>query len=490
MLSKQKPSGNFSRTHAVVKKVHLNVMGLVMPLVLLAGTAALHAEQSLRVYPAPANEPLSSDFKVSINQTDAPVYLAAVATADPKLRSRISTGDTASFRDHTSFVSFDMDDRVTVTVTCPKPVESVKLLPSSSGITPVVDGNRVTFTIPKPQPLELEVNGDWVHGLQVFANPMETNAPDSNDPNVIYFGPGIHHIQDLKVGSGKTVYVAGGAVVYGQANPAVHGGAVISLLGDNIVLRGRGVIDGSLCPLHTRNLLAITGTNVVLEGVVLRDSSTWTVPIRHSANVTVDDIKLFGYRGNSDGVDICNSRDVTVERSYLRTMDDLIVVKTPDRNGGESRDIEAKHCVLWNELAHALSIGAELRANVENVHFSDCDVIHDKGREWLLRVYHCDAADVHNITFDNIRIEESRRLISLWIGKAIWSRDAEPGHIEDVAFRDIRAVGPRPSIDLKGYDSDHIVRDTRFENVVINGKPLKLDQINRNAFVQDVRVEP
>ncbi|HTV41451.1 MAG TPA: glycosyl hydrolase family 28 protein [Candidatus Sulfotelmatobacter sp.] len=469
------------------KNICFKFIGLVMPLVFLSGTAVLRAEGSFRVYPAPAGEPLSTDFKVSINQTDVPVYLAAVATADPARRAKISTADVAAFRDHTSFVSFDMGNSVTVTVTCPNPVESVKLLPRSSGVA--VDGNRVTFTISRPQPLELEVNGDWVHGLQVFANPMETNAPNPNDPNVIYFGPGIHQIEDLKVGSGKTVYVAGGAVLYGKADPAIHGGAVISLRGNNIVLRGRGVIDGSLCPLHTRNLLAITGTNVLLEGVVLRDSSTWTVPIRHSAGVTVDNIKLFGYRGNSDGIDICNSRNVTVEHSYLRTMDDLIVVKTPDRDG-ESRDIEAKQCVLWNELAHALSIGAELRANVENVHFSDCDVIHDKGREWLLRVFHCDAGDVHDVTFDNIRIEESRRLISLWIGRAIWSRDAECGHIENVTFRNIRAVGPNPSIDLKGYDSEHLVRGARFENVVVNGKPLKRVQVHQNAFVQDVSVEP
>ena len=461
-----------------------------MLLMFLSGAALLRGEQSLRVYPAPADEPLSTDFKVSINGTDAPVYLAAVATADPKLRSKIGSPDASVLRDHTSFVSFDMDDSVTVTVTCPKAVESVKLLPASTGIAPVVAGNRVTFTIPKPQPLEMEINGDWVHGLQVFANPMETNAPDPNDPNVIYFGPGVHQVADLRVGSGKTVYVAGGAVLYGQANPAVHGGAVISLEGNNIVLRGRGVIDGSLCPRHTRNLIAITGTNVLLEGVVLRDSSTWTVPIRHSADVTVDNLKLFGYRGNSDGIDICNSRNVTVEHSYLRTMDDLIVVKTPDRNGGESRDIAARQCVLWNELAHALSIGAELRANVENVHFSDCDVIHDKGREWLLRVYHCDSADIHDVHFDNIRIAESRRLISLWIGKAIWSRDAERGHIENATFRNIRAVGPNPSIDLKGYDSEHLVRGVRFDNVVINGKPLKPGEVNRNAFVQDVIVQP
>jgi len=48
------------------------------------------------------------------------------------------------------------------------------------------------------------------------------------------------------------------------------GGAIISLIGNNIKLRGRGIIDGSLCPAHTRNLIAVGGTNISLEGVVVR----------------------------------------------------------------------------------------------------------------------------------------------------------------------------------------------------------------------------
>ena len=57
---------------------------------------------------------------------------------------------------------------------------------------------------------------------------------------------------------------------------------------------------------------------------------------------------------------------------------------------------------------------------------------------------HCDAATVSNIRFENIRVEESRRLISLWIGKQIWSRDPDRGHIHDVTFADIRAISRTP----------------------------------------------
>ena len=186
---------------------------------------------------------------------------------------------------------------------------------------------------------------------------------------------------------------------------------------------GRGILDGGMCPVHSRNLLFVeASSDVLVEGIVLSDSPTWTMPIRRSERVEVRNVKVFGHRPNSDGIDICNSRDVKVEGCFLRTLDDLVVVKT-DKGQGEVTGVRVSGCVLWNQVAHALSIGAELRENVSDVAFEDCDVIHDMGREWTLRIYHCDDAVISDVRFERIRIEESRRLMSLWIGKAVWSKD-------------------------------------------------------------------
>jgi hypothetical protein len=282
------------------------------------------------------------------------------------------------------------------------------------------------------------------------------------------------------------VYLAAGAVVKGTAEGR---GPVFSLVGKNIVLRGRGIIDGGLCPTHSRNLLLVRGQDITVEGVILRDSSVWTVPIRQSDRVTVKNVKLLGYRANSDGIDVCNSRDVTIEHCFIRTLDDLIVVKT-DKGQGQSRRIVAKDCTLWNEVAHALSIGAELREDVDDVLFTNCDVIHDKGREWTLRVYHCDAARVSNVRFENLRIEESPRLMSLWIGKFVWTRDAERGHIQGVTFKNLRAVAKPLQIELKGFDEAHAVENVVFEDVVVNGKPLTRADVKANDFVRQISVRP
>jgi hypothetical protein len=146
--------------------------------------------------------------------------------------------------------------------------------------------------------------------------------------------------------------------------------------------------------------------------------------------------------------------------------------------------------VLWNEVAHALSVGAELRENVDDVWFADCDVIHDLGREWTLRVYHCDAARVSNIRFENIRIEETRRLISLWIGTAVWTRDEARGHIDGVVFKDIRAAGTDPRLEFTGFSEANAIENVTLTDVVINGKTLQQEQIKSNAFVRGVKVLP
>lgn len=464
---------------------------LTAPLALLLMTGHALAEDSVRIHPAPAGEPLATNFAVTVGQKPVPVYPAKVAAADPvrRMKAMDDKANSAQYFEQAAFAYFDLQGGAEVSVTCTGPVHQAKILPSSSGIVPTVQGNRITFKLPKPQHLTLEVNGDWVGSLHLFANPPEKDAPQPGDPNVLYYGPGIHEVDGVRVDSDKTVYIAGGAVVRGTTKSDGRDRAAFVLRGTNITIRGRGILDGSACPTHSRHLISVVGTNIALEGIILRDASHWTIPVRRSENVTIRNLKLIGYRANSDGIDLCNSRNVEVAGCFIRTLDDLVVVKT-DKGQGEARHIRVHDCVLWNEVAHALSVGAELREAVDDVRFSDCDIIHDKGREWTLRVYHCDSAKISNIVFENLRIEESRKLMSLWIGTQVWSRDPERGRIEDVTFRNIAAAGDQPRIEFKGFDAAHAIRGVTCDRVVINGRPLKREDVKSNEPVQNVTVTP
>ena len=476
----------------------MNNLPLLPPIICLLFSIVPAWAGSVQVYPAPAGEELSEDFGVQVEGKQIPVYVAKVACAEPERRWKAmdDKAHSAEYFEKASFAYFDMQGTVTVTVSCRQVIQSAKVLPSSWKITPTIQGKRLSLTLSEAKPLTIEVNGNWVGSLHLFANPPEAQAPKPADPNVVFFGPGIHEVSHLVVTNNQTVYVAGGAIVraiIGSEEPfqiSSYSGLrtyspTFVLRGTNITFRGRGIIDGSRCTTHARNLVQVQGQDITLEGVILRDSSTWNIPIRRSERVTVKNLKLLGYRANSDGIDICNSRDVTVESCFLRTLDDLIVVKT-DKGQGEARRIVARDCVLWNEVAHALSIGAELRENVDDVLFTNCDIIHDKGREWTLRVYHCDSARISNVRFENLRIEESPRLISLWIDKASWTRDSERGHIDGVAFKNIRAVADPLRVELHGFDETHAVENVVFEGVVVNGKPLSPTDVKTNAFVRNV----
>ncbi len=464
----------------------------ILALTLLSSTA-----RAQTVSAVPATEPLSDRFTVTAGQTSVPVYLAKICALSADERIPVHSAEESKPAE-TSFASFDLTAPTQITVTRPDTVQAVKILPTSRGIVPTVSGKTITFTVTQPGALVLEVNGDWIRSLQLFANPPETDAPHEGDPNVIYYGPGIHEVESVKVTSGQTVYLAPGAVVYGTdmaGAPNKPDAPVFLLSGSNITVRGRGIIDGSLCPRHTRNLFVVRhGSNVRIEGIVLRDSSTWTFPVTLSDHVDARNVKILGWRNNSDGIDICNSRDVEVSDCYLRTFDDLVVLKTNEmKEPGEVRNITVKHCVLWNEFAHALSLGAELRQPVSNVFFSDCDVIHDKGREWLMRVYNCDSADSRNIVFDHIRVEEARRLFSLWIGHAIWSKQADRGHIENVTFQDIVSPVPErpdPWADLVGVDAEHAIDNVLFQRVMVGGRPFTAAAVRQNEFAHNVVVTP
>lgn len=449
---------------------------------------------AVAVFPAIAKKGDSDLFRVTAGERKIPVYSLKVSPEDSLLRMKgmDDKKGSAAIYETAAFCTFDIDRPTAVTVRADREVQSVKILPSSRGITARTEGRKITFEARPGDRLTVEINGDEYHSLHIFANQAETEHYDPDDPDVIYFGPGKHYVSRLVVRSGQTLYIAEGARLYGKMFLNEKTGAyspVISLIGDNIKVRGRGIIDGSLCETLSTNLMYVNGTDISIEGVIFVDSSVWTLPVRNSSDVDINNVKILGYRANSDGVDICNSRNVTVRNCFIRTLDDLIVIKTT-AEGGKSEHIHAYGNVLWNEVAHAVSVGAEIHKDINDVLFEDNDIIHDKGREWSMRVYHCDNAVVSNVVFRNLRIEESQNLISLWINEAVWSRSAERGHIDGVTFENIRAERVRnPVIQMLGYDETHLIENVTVSDVFVDGKKLTEQSVRKNEFVKNITVK-
>lgn len=487
-----------------MRKIKKLVITLLFPLICFSSQSNKNENSGqVTIFPAPKGEAISHLYKISVLGKEVPVYNVKVAPEDEQRRWKAMDDkiNSADYYDTAAFAYFDMEGSATVKVSVSQSITQARILPLSANIKPIIQGNSLTFNVDSPRNLTIEINGEWIRSLHLFINAPETYVPGVEDTNVIYFSPGIHEISNLVIGDNKTVYIAGGAVVRAVIKPGEKYGISsysglktyspsIDLRGQNITVCGRGIIDASGCTTHSRNMISVSGSDIRLEGIILRDSPTWTIPIRDSDHVTVKNVKLLGYRANSDGIDITGSSNVTVDDCFVRTLDDLIVVKTTLGNTRGSSHIMVKNCVLWNQVAHALSIGAEITKDIENVLFTDCDIIHDQGREWSLRIYHTDAATVDNVRFENIRIEESIKCISLWINPAIWSSDQERGHIKGVTFRNIQAKGSPLTLELKGFDESHIVENVLFKDVTLNGEALTDEMIKKNKFIKNINIQP
>ena len=185
----------------------------------------VQAATTLKTYPAPSGVTLDTAFTVQVR-----VPGGAWQNLD-EYQTRIGAPTRATYA---SFVYFDTDGPVDISVTYNAgTVTSASVKPNNLGITPAINGNTMTFSISGPQKLVFDVNGNVDNDLMIFANPVEVNPPSPTDPNVIYLGPGIYN-QSYIVPSGKTLYIAGGAVV--------RGGVTLANV-TNAKVIGRGVLD-------------------------------------------------------------------------------------------------------------------------------------------------------------------------------------------------------------------------------------------------------
>ena len=322
------------------------------------------------------------------------------------------------------------------------------------------------FALERPGNLSVEVNGDIFHNLHLFANPVETDVPDKDDPDVMFFGPGMH-VPDsgiVRVPSGKTLYLAGGAVLQGRV--------VVENVRD-VVVRGRGIIDYKI-----KGGIRIAGArNVLVEGLTATQCSTGD-----SDSVTIRNVKSISYYGWGDGMNVFASNNVLFDGVFCRNSDDCTTVYgTRLGYTGGCRNITMQNSTLWADVAHPIFIGIHGNAQepeiLENLNYVNIDILDHKEKQ--LDYQGCMAINagdnnlIRDVRFEDIRVENFRegQLLNLRI---FYNKKycAAPGRgIENVLFKDITYNGDRANLSIiEGYNEERTIRNIRFENLRINGQ--------------------
>lgn len=419
-------------------------------LIICLYSAKVSAQVSL--YKAPKDFDYAIDFEVLINGQKSFVYHNRVA----------------------AFTSFSFSGEVEVAVVFPGRIHEVDIRPKSMNIRHSVKGDTLLFTLGHPANLSIEINRNIRRPLFLFANGPDPSPPSGPAGDVYFFEAGkVHEPGRIKLKDDDIVYIEGGAVVKGSFDledcKRVH-------------IYGSGILtaEGLYTKGESRMIGIARSEDITIEGIIINDSRHWTMPCSNSQNIVYRNVKLISGNDWDDGIDIVSSRNVLVDGCFIRTKDDCIAIK-----GGISfldkqyrqtiaSDIKVTNCVLWNaEWGNALEIGFETRCDtIRNIVFSNCDLIHVEGNEGTFSIHNGDRALVHNVLYENIRVEDAEGiLVDFKILESRYSRDKERGRIQDIVFRNIdidHFTGPG-SI-LRGYDRDHLIRDISLTNFKVNGR--------------------
>ncbi len=429
------------------------------------------------LYYAPEQEKKSDDFEMFVNNKPVFVYQARVSKYPinqiwPGYQRPISQTEIASF------TYFDIKGEVAIKIIVKKEIKTLDIRPMEYGIKPTIKGNTIEFKISKPSQFIVEVNG-YHQALHIFANPVKIYNIDKQDPKVHYFGPGIHEAGVINLNSNETVFIDGGAIVYGVIN---------SENTRNIKIIGRGILDASKIEREKApNMITLKHVvNAYINGIILRDPHEWTVVPANCDSITIDNLKLIGlWRYNSDGIDIVNSKNITIRNTFVRSFDDNIVIKglTGDYNEHYNiiENIIVDSCILWNDWGRALELGAEIVTDtMKNISFSNCYIPHFTAV--AMDIQNCDKGYVKNVRFENISIEDPisdsirvgktpivkkawGKIIVLGIYGSFYSSDTIRGNINNIYFTNIRYSRTYPeNINLFGFDSVTIEKNVNYKN--------------------------
>ena len=171
--------------------------------------------------------------------------------------------------------------------------------------------------------------------------------------------------------------------------------------------------------------------------------------------------------------------------------------------------------MLWCDWGRALEIGAETCAPRSRTwSFEDCDII--RTTHIAMDIQHGDRAMVHDIRFENIRVEVDEfnpppvmqktrdekytadlkagyvpRLFTIIIRRTSYSKDEQGGTVRNVLFKDIFVTGkPLPSSSFTGQDSERDVQGVTIQNLRFNGRPVldaEAARLKVGGYVKDVR---
>lgn len=440
-------------------------------------------------------------YTAKIGKTDIPVYSTMVFRRDE------NTGALHSFSEIYVEPESEFSFNIELTGTSVE-LKNAIVLPESHGVGAVCSNNVVRASITKCGIYTFLFNGaQQPYGYTLFVREKIDDDAEIAEyieqygaENVTVFENGVHYLDYLNFveKDNQVIYLKQGAYLIANhhydINSAEDEGKWIEeealtdnhigltrypfmnfYLSDNITVAGRGVIDLTrLDRRERRGVVFNYCNNISIKDIKIINSPEWSFITYCCKDVSVEQVDIFGFRGNADGFAICNTENAVINDCFVRTADDEFEVKALGGTMG-SKNITFQNCVAWGGYARCFGICGETDNPVENITFRDCAVVYRDGI-WdndrigsLVVVAEECGGSIDGVLFENIEIfrDEGRAILV-----KIYDEEKENFSINNVVFRNIKYTSYMPSkIDGNGNESNTLTATV--ENVNANGFDVK-----------------
>ncbi len=408
----------------------------------------------------------------------------------------------------TAVVVFDFEGEVNVEVTLTENIESAKVTPEIYGVTPKINGNTIYFKLQYPTSYCLEINGDSNNCLQIFANEIETDEEHitkeeaDNDDSILYIGPGVYKADAIPLDSNMTLYLAGGAYVYGQIRTEGL---------ENISIRGRGIISGSIYNRRSESEYTLpieirTSKNITIEDITILDPAGWTITLYKSNNININNVHIITSRQNGDGISVQSCSDINISGGYVRTWDDSLVVKNVD--GGLTNNVTFDGVTVWTDLAQSMEVGYEANGTTMNeITFKNIIVLHNFHKA-VISMHNADDSKITNVKYQNIIVEDAETLgdnrtdsendflIDLCVlYNTDWSKSVDiKGTIKNVLIDNVVVYKIADTVvsRINGYSNTSNIDGVEIKDVVIVNKAISSEQdlgLLSNQYASNISVK-
>lgn len=258
---------------------------------------------------------------------------------------------------------------------------------------------------------------------------------------------------------------------------------------NNVTITGGGIIDGNGdCEIwdHTKDetvrpmaLYVAYSNNVKVTNIDIVNSAMWDFVILECDHVNVDGINIntSAYGVNKDGIDICDSHDVTITNSTILCQDDAICPKSGSAKGVNNMII--KNVTINGTTGNKIKFGTLTYGAFTNCLLQDI-AINGSGRGGLcaISLQGLDGADFAHITFDKINLQTSANAFFLLHsggkrGHRPMDSPAKTGSMTNIKFSnlDFRDIYENIGSCISGINLDgttYEVTDVSFDNVHVH----------------------